>query len=149
MQPAILSQKKSRGQRGQSLIEFTLVMPVLLLVATGVVSFGLAIHNDLVLTNAVNTGAQALAFGRGQTTDPCATAYSAISGAAPALISNVTLSYVINGTTYASNTCTGGASNMLPGANAQITATYTCTLAVFRGNYAPCSLQAQVAEVIQ
>lgn len=138
------------NERGSTLIEFTLVMPVLLLTMTGMVAFGLALHNDLMLTNAVNTGAQLLAFSRGQTTDPCATAYAAISGAAPSLTSGVSLTFVINGSTYAAtDTCAAGAANMVQGASAQITATYPCALGVFRENFAGCKLQTQVTEFIQ
>ena len=87
------------NKRGGSFVEFTLVMPVLLLTMTGMASFGFALHNDLMLTNAVNTGAQLLAISRGQTTDPCATAYTAIGGAAPSLKTDLSLTFVINGST--------------------------------------------------
>ena len=138
-------------ERGGSLIEFTLVMPILLLVMTGMVSFGFALHNDLVLTNAVNTGAQLLSFSRGQTTDPCATAYTAITNAASTLnTSSISLSFVINGTTYASTTsCPAGASNMVQGASAQVTGTYPLVLAVFGMNFASYHLGTQVTEFIQ
>ena len=138
------------NKRGGSFVEFTLVMPVLLLTMTGMVSFGFALHNDLMLTNAVNTGAQLLAISRGQTTDPCATAYTAIGGAAPSLKTGLSLTFVINGSTYtATNTCTAGAANMVQGASAQVTATYPCTLGVFGMSFASCKLQAQITEFIQ
>lgn len=136
-------------ERGQSLIEFTLIVPLLLLITTGIIAFGIALHNDLVLTNAVNSGAQVLSMSRGQTTDPCATAYSAISGAAPSLTSGMSLSFVINGTSYSSTTCTAAASGMVAGASAQVTATYPCVLPVSGQNFASCTLQSQVAEIIQ
>jgi Flp pilus assembly protein TadG len=138
------------NKRGGSFVEFTLVMPLLLLVMTGLFSFGFALHNDLVLTNAVNTGAQLLAISRGQTTDPCATAYTAISGAAPSLRTGLSLSFVINGSTYtATNTCTAGAANMVQGASAQVTATYPCSLVVFGMSFPTCGLRAQITEFIQ
>jgi len=138
------------NQRGNSLIEFTLVMPVMLLIMTGMVSFGFALHNDLVLTNSVNAGAQLLAFSRGQTSDPCATAYAAISSAAPSLNSGLSVSFVINGSTYSATTsCPSGTTNMVQGATAQVTATYPCVLAVFGESFPSCKLQTQVAEVIQ
>jgi Flp pilus assembly protein TadG len=136
-------------ERGGALVEFTLVMPFLLLVATGMAAFGMALHNDLVLTNAVNTGAQALAFSRGQTSDPCATAYSAISSAAPSLTSGLSLSFVINGSSYAATTsCTAGAAGMVQGASAQVTGTYPCALGVF-GESFTCALKSQITEIIQ
>jgi len=138
-----------RNQRGSSLLEFTLVMPLLLLVTTGMAAFGFALHNELVLTNAVNTGAQLLAFSRGQTADPCATAYTAIANAAPSLTSGLSLTFVINGSTYAAtNSCAAGAANMVQGATAQITATYPCALGVFSGNFS-CQLGTQTTEFIQ
>jgi len=137
-------------QRGQSLIEFTFVMPILLIITTGLVSFGLALHNYVVLTNAVNTGAQLLSISRGQTTDPCATAYAAISGAAPGLTSGLSLTFVINGTTYAATTsCTAGAANMAQGASAEISATYPCVLSVVGMGPSSCQLQTQITEFIQ
>lgn len=125
-------------------------MPFLLLVTTGMVAFGLTLHNDLVLTNAVNAGAQLVSFSRGQTTDPCATAYTAISKAAPSLTSGLTLTVVINGTTYASTTtCTGGASKMVQGTQVQVTGSYPCALGVFGENFPSCSLATSVSEMIQ
>lgn len=123
---------RADSRRGQSVVEFTLVIPILLLVMTGLLSFGLALHNYLVLTNAVNTGAQLLAISRGQTTDPCATAYAAIQGAAPSLASGLTLTFVIDGSTYSSTkTCTAGAAEMVQGAFAQVTASYPCSFGIF------------------
>jgi Flp pilus assembly protein TadG len=138
------------SRRGGTFIEFTLVIPVLLLAMTGMVSFGIALHNDLMLTNAVNTGTQLLAISRGQTADPCATAYTAISGAAPSLATGLSLTFVINGATYtATNTCTAAAANMVQGASAQVTATYPCNLAIFGMSFPSCALKAQIAEFIQ
>jgi Flp pilus assembly protein TadG len=138
------------SRRGGSFVEFTLVMPILLLVMTGMASFGFALHNELVLTNAVNAGAQTLAFSRGQTTDPCATAYSAISSAGPSLGTGLSLTFVINGATYtATNTCSAGAAEMSQGASAQISASYPCQLGVFGMSFPSCSLKTQVTEFIQ
>jgi hypothetical protein len=131
------------------LIEFLAASTILLLIVTGVTSFGITLHNFLILTNAVNSGAQQLSFSRGETTDPCATAYSAISAAAPTLASGVTLSFVINGTSFSGNSCTSGAADMSQGAAAQVTATYPCTLSIYAVTYSSCSLKAQLTETIQ
>lgn len=137
------------SKRGSTVIEFTLVMPILLLTMTGMLAFGFALNNELVLTNAVNTGAQLLAFSRGQTTDPCATAYTAITSAAPSLKTSLSLTFVINGSTYAAtNTCAAAAANMVQGASAQVTGTYPCVLYVFSENFS-CHLGAQTTEFIQ
>jgi Flp pilus assembly protein TadG len=140
---------RANNERGSAFIEFTLVMPVLLLVATGMAAFGLALHNDLVLTNAINGGAQLASFSRGQTTDPCATAYAAISSAAPSLTSGLSLKFVINGSTYTTNSCPAGAANMVQGATFQITGSYPYSLAVSGQTYGTHNLVAQVSEFIQ
>lgn len=144
------NRSRAKNERGSAFIEFTLVMPVLLLVATGLASFGIALHNDLVLTNAVTAGAQLASISRGQTTDPCATAYTAISNAAPSLTSGLSVRYIINGTTYNSNSCTAGAVNMVQGATFQITGSYPYSLAVFGQSFnGSHSLVAQVSEYVQ
>jgi Flp pilus assembly protein TadG len=136
-------------ERGGSTIELILVMPILMLILTGVTTYGLTLHNLLVLTNAVNAGAQLLAFSRGQTTDPCATTSSAITSAAPSLGTGLSLTFVINGSSYSGTTCTAGAANMVQAASAQVTATYPCTLILYGVVPSACSLKAQITEVIQ
>jgi Flp pilus assembly protein TadG len=142
-----------RNEKGQSVVELAFVLPVLFLVVTGLFTFGLAVNNNLMLTNAVNNGAQLLAISRGQTTDPCATAIAAVTNAAPLLTaSSLNFTFVLNGTTYAAGTtsCTAGAANLLQGTTAQVTATYPCNLTVYGVNFAPtCNLQAQTTELVQ
>src|SRR5579863_7460246 len=103
--------KKIAARRcGQSIVEFSLVAPLLLMIVTGAVSFGLNLYDEIVLTNAVSIGAQTLALSRGQTSDPCATAVSAIESAAPTLTSsNLSFKFALNGTNYTSTSCTSGA----------------------------------------
>lgn len=134
-------------RRGQSLIEFSLVMPVLLLVVTGMVGFGLALYNNLVLTNGVNIGAQTLASSRGQTTDPCATASAAVQSAAPSLVAaNLSYTIILNGTSYTSTSCSSA--TLTQGTTIQVSATYPCSLPVY-GMNGICHLGAATAEVVQ
>ncbi|MGA2712603.1 MAG: TadE/TadG family type IV pilus assembly protein [Bryobacteraceae bacterium] len=138
------------NKRGQAVAEFALVLPLLMMVVTGQLAFGLAIHNYLVLTNAVNTGTQVLAISRGQTADPCATASGAIDNAAFGLTTgSLSFSYVINGTSYSGTTCTAAAANMVQGASARVSATYPCTLTIFLMTFPSCTLGAQTTEIIQ
>jgi Flp pilus assembly protein TadG len=144
-------------ERGQAMVEMALVLPILLLVITGILTFGLAFNNYVLLTEATNIGARTLAISRGATTDPCATASSAVIAAAPLLSSaNLSFTFVLNGTTYTGVSCnsgsttTGAAANLVQGANVAVTVTYPCSLAVYGVNYAPnCSLQAQMTESVQ
>jgi len=144
---------RKRANRGNSVIEFTLIMPMLLLLMTGMVSAGFALQNYLNLTNAVNLGAQAVAFSRGQTSDPCATGYTAISNAAPTLTasgSGLSLTFTINGTAFAGVTsCPAGASDMVQGSTVQIKGSFPVTLAIYSLNFAPTTIVAKTSEYIQ
>jgi Flp pilus assembly protein TadG len=132
------------------LVEFSLIIPVLFLAMTGMLSFGMTMHDYLALTNGVNYGAQALSMSRGQTTDPCATAVAALQSAAPSLVSaNLTFTYSINGTSYSGTTCTGGAANMVQGVTAKVTVGYPCVLAVYELHAPACGLKSTTAEMIQ
>jgi Flp pilus assembly protein TadG len=143
--------KKTTGnRRGQSMIEFSLAAPLLLVIATGMLWFGFALYEQIVLTNGVNAGALVLALSRGQTTDPCATGTTAVENAAPSLsTSKLSFTFVINGTSYSSTTCTGGVSNMVQGATVQVSANYSCVLAVYGMGTPSCGLGAKTAETIQ
>jgi Flp pilus assembly protein TadG len=142
---------------GSSLIEFALTLPVLLLVVTGTMTFGIAMNNYLSLTQATGVGARAIAIGRGQTLDPCSTGSSAFITSAPTLNSSkLTFSYVFNGVAYSGTTCssssttTGAAGNLVQGQPAVMTVTYPCSLIAYNKNFVPvCNLQAQLTEVVQ
>jgi Flp pilus assembly protein TadG len=47
-----------RSERGQTMTEFALVLPILILLLFGVVQFGIAFNNYLMLTDAVRAGAR-------------------------------------------------------------------------------------------
>jgi Flp pilus assembly protein TadG len=145
------------NEQGQAMVEVALVLPILLLVLTGIFALGLAFNNYVILTEATNVGARALAISRGSTTDPCATASSAVIAAAPLLVpANLTFTFVLNGTSYSGASCssgsttTGASANLVQGGNALVTVTYPCSLAVDGAIYAPgCVLQAQITELVQ
>jgi Flp pilus assembly protein TadG len=61
---ANFSGRGSRGESGQSLVEFALVAPAVLLVMFGVLSFGLIFSWKNVLNNAAREGARAAAVCR-------------------------------------------------------------------------------------
>lgn len=147
----------SGEEQGSSIIELAVSLPVLLLVVTGILSFGLAINNYITLTDATNVAARQLAINRGQTTDPCSLVANAVYGAAPILNrSSFTFSYVLNGTPYTGTSCsslsttTGAAGNLVQGGTAVVTVTYPCTLKAYGANFSPsCNLTAQTAELVQ
>ena len=144
-------------EKAQSLVEFSLVLPVFLLVVTGMFAFGIVYNNWLVLTDATSIGGRQIAIRRGNTLDPCSDAATAIQGAAPGLnTSNLTYAFVINGASYSGSSCssssttTGAAGNLVQGGTVLVTVTYPCSLAVYGKNLIPgCALQASVKELVQ
>jgi TadE-like protein len=53
-----------RDERGQSMVEFTLVVPVLLLILFAIIQFGITFKNYVTLTDAVRAGARTAAVSR-------------------------------------------------------------------------------------
>ena len=142
-------------ERGSALIEMALSVPIMLMLLTGIFSFGMTLCQKLQLSEALSNGGRVLAADRGDI-DPCAAATSAIYAAAPGLKSgNVVLTYTIGGVNYGSNTTTcpgiGNTANsaMTAGGIANIQATYPCTLSAYGVKFASCSISSQIAENIQ
>jgi Flp pilus assembly protein TadG len=154
---AICGHRWLRRDEGGALVEFAIVLPIMLLMLTGISTFGIAINNYMVLTEGTGVGARILAISRGQTLDPCNTTVSAVESAAPNLNpANLRFTYVLNGVSYSGTSCsssstsTGAAGNLVQGKNAEVTVTYPCSLAVYGYNYATsCTLQAQTTELVQ
>jgi Flp pilus assembly protein TadG len=53
-----------KNERGQTLTEFAIVLPILALLLFGVIQFGVAFNNYITLTDAVRAGARKGAVGR-------------------------------------------------------------------------------------
>ncbi len=138
-------------ERGSSVVEMALCLPILLTIVTGIATFGIALNHYIMLTNAVEIGARQLAISRGQVTDPCSTISTTIGNASPLLSSSsISYTFVINGTSYSGTTCTAGAAQLIQGVAAQVQATYPCTLLIYGKNLASsCTLQAQTTELVQ
>jgi len=145
---------------GQSAIEFALCLPLLLLIVTGILTFGLALNNYVSLTEATSVGARQLGISRGQTNDPCALGAATIAAAAPLLKntgSTTGLGYsftvyttATSSTTYSSGTPSCTSAVLTQGQPVTVRVTYPCVLKVFQANYMPtCQLTAQTTEVVQ
>jgi Flp pilus assembly protein TadG len=73
-----------RNERGQTMVEFALVVPILCVVLFGILQFG-ALYNDYVtLTDAARVGARKAAVSR-QSSNPSGAAVAATLAAAPGL----------------------------------------------------------------
>ncbi|MGD1028398.1 TadE/TadG family type IV pilus assembly protein [Candidatus Binatus soli] len=147
---------RRRLERGQALVEFAYVLPLVLLVLVGTVTFGLAFNNYIALTYATTAGAQQLSISRGQTSDPCNTTVTAVEQAAPYLTpSNFTFKVALGSgnpftatSTYTGTSCTSA--TLVQAQTAQVTVTYPCNLKILVFNPAPsCTLTAQTAVAIQ
>ena len=59
----LLLKKLIQNNRGQALVEFALILPILLLLIIGSMEFGLIIHQYLVVAEAAREGARSAAVG--------------------------------------------------------------------------------------
>jgi Flp pilus assembly protein TadG len=60
---------KIKNERGQTMVEFALVLPILLVLLLGIFQFGVAFNNYVTLTDAVRAGARKAAVSR-NSSDP-------------------------------------------------------------------------------
>lgn len=149
--------KSSQEQQGSSLIEFAVALPAMLMVVTGITTFGIALNNYVSLTDATNVAARQLALSRDQIVDPCALVSSTVYASAPYLTqSGLSFAVTINGHQYTGTTCAsaspsvGAAGYMSQGANVTLQVSYPCNLTIYKTNYAPnCSMTAQTTQVVQ
>jgi len=146
------------GERGSALVEMALILPMLLLLTTGMLIFGVAMNNYMQLTNAVSIGARAVANSASVSTDPCAVAYSALTAAAPGLsTSKLSVSYTFNGNPYSGPSCssssmaTGAPLDLATGASATVTASYPLNLSIYGNQFSANNavLKASSTELVQ
>jgi Flp pilus assembly protein TadG len=160
----------SEGERGSSIVELALVMPIFLVMVMGLYSFGLLFTEYISLTEAVNVGGEQFAIQRTQGGDVCATVAADVVQASPFLkASKMAYTFTVNGaaTSFAEGvtpTCTSMAATLsgepvntpIP---VKLSATYYCTgvTAIKFGNMAnfnplptaSCTLTAQITEILQ
>ncbi len=141
-------------EKGNSLVEFTLTLPILMAVLMAIFEFGIAFNNQLQLTQAVGAGAQYLQTIRATTTDPCADTIKTIENSAPTLLpKSITLTLTMNGTPVSGSSCSGDQSDLGQGEPVTVNATYPCNITIFNINIGwikswkfSCNLSAQVTE---
>jgi Flp pilus assembly protein TadG len=156
------SRSLRRRDEGQALVEFGLVVPALLLVLTGIFSFGIILSQYEVLTDAVSAGARAFALSRLQTTpalaesDPCAYAIQVLEAAAPNLHSSsmtFAITYTNNKTNPATvsnytTSCTSLSDNMNSDDQVQIQVTYPVTPLVFKWATQSLNMSSSATELV-
>ena len=156
------------GEEGQSAVEFALMLPMLMVIITGILIFGIYEMQILALTEGVSNAGRVLAVSAGQTLDPCATAVTAVTGAA-AVLNPANLSYIItlnpvagnlavNNHSYPQASCLSAnitsppSSYMVSGGTVTVKATFNaCSLQFYGNNLAPggCSISQSITEVVQ
>jgi Flp pilus assembly protein TadG len=148
-----------RRDDGQAMVEFAIVLPLLLLLVTGIIQFGLLFNKYITLTDAARNGAQTLAIGRGLT-DGCdpAVLQTVESGSATGLTSSqVTPSFSSSsdqcGTgTYVYDTSGNTVANgntWTQGDQATVTATQPFTLSLFGIPVQTLNLSASASDAVQ
>jgi Flp pilus assembly protein TadG len=124
--------------------------PLLMLMVLGIMQFGVAFNNNVMLTDAVRAGARTLSTTRGNS-DPCTTAATKLRSAATGLRpSNLSVTIRVNNTNYGPGAagsipgCAGAGTSMVGGDDATATGSYPCSLVVYGINFLPgCTLTSQ------
>jgi Flp pilus assembly protein TadG len=113
-----------RAQDGQAMVEFALVLPLLLLLVTGIIQFGILFHNYVTLTDAVRAGARQAAVSR-TLPDPVGAATSRVKSSAAGLEGS---DIVVTVTPYNPG---DGTATWVQGGDVTVKATYPYRIAVF------------------
>jgi Flp pilus assembly protein TadG len=138
------------------MVEFAIVLPLLLILVTGIIQFGLLFNKYISLTDAVRAGSRSLALGRGLT-NPCDPGVSQTLQAGSAIgltAAQVTPSFPASadkcgtGTyTYNASGNTGG--NEVEGDQVTMTATQPFTLSVFGMTIMQLNLTASASNAVE
>jgi Flp pilus assembly protein TadG len=75
------ARKTIREQRGQTMTEFALILPILVLLLLAVIQFGIAFNNYLTVTDAARAGARKAVVSR-RAANPSAAAIAAVRSSA-------------------------------------------------------------------
>jgi Flp pilus assembly protein TadG len=70
-----------RSERGQTMVEFTIILPIFLMLVLGVAQLGIAFNNYITITDAARAGARQGAVGR-SVPDPTGTTISRVRSSA-------------------------------------------------------------------
>jgi TadE-like protein len=142
-----------RGERGQSFVEFAVVLPVLALMVGGIFKGGVLYNDYLRLTDALRSGGRELATQRGQAT-PCANAAQVLINAAAGLNGSIKITITESGDPHTYTSIGLSGSGICPtlklGSSATIKAQYPCNLSIMGINFVPgCTLTASATEKVE
>ncbi len=139
--------------RGNSAVEFALVLPMLMTTLFAIMKFSVAMNNNINLTEGVRVGGRYLASARGGAT-PYATMVTNIKNSAANLNgNNITITATVDGTACTdatTPTCAAALNTDTGGGTATVTATYPCDLKVLSVDFAPsCKLSSTTSVIIE
>ncbi len=140
----------AEDSEGGSLVEMAVMLPLIMLIMTGIFSFSTALYQKLQLAEAVSSIGHYLATARGDA-DPCATAISSLKNAAPGLDSTKMTVTLTQNSTDLPTSCptTPTSSTLSAGSMITVKAYYPTGLALYGSNYASINLGSQISEVVQ
>ncbi len=159
--------------KGSAIVEMAVVLPLMLLLITGMMSMGVVLNNYLLLAHASDIGARYLALNQGQFTNtatgnPCILAAKQIAAASTAIPAN-SISYSIGITTpppsptttwYSSNNGSGGyavttgcgasgSGNLQSGGTVTVSVQYPIAPIIIFWSHHTINLTATTTEIVQ
>jgi Flp pilus assembly protein TadG len=126
--------RRRMGEEGSNLIEFAFILPILLMLLTGILTFGTAMYQKQQLQVAVGQGVHTLAISQNMVSDPCGAATTVIQGATQLNPTSMTITFYNGGPpptgiAMSGSTCAG----LSPGTVVSAQAQYPCSYAtIFR-----------------
>jgi Flp pilus assembly protein TadG len=139
---------------GGPLVEFAMVLPMMIMVMTGIFYLGVGLAQYIQLTNATDIAARQISVSRGVSSlaaDPCSTGTTYFEAAAPNLsTSNLTFTYTVNGVAKTATTCTSLAlTSASQGETETVQVSYPVHLGIYGVGWSTVTLKAQTSEIIQ
>jgi Flp pilus assembly protein TadG len=138
------------AEEGSALVEMAILLPLMMLIMTGIFSFSLLLFQQIQLTETVCNAGRYLAVAR-QAPDPCTTVYNAIDNA-PGIGANPTISITQNGTALPT-TCpynsTTNTSYLIQGATVNVSVSSSNKLMVYGFSPTNFALGSQISEIVQ
>lgn len=144
--------QKRRGEKGQAIVEFALVLPLMMMVFTGIFVFSIALYQAIALQTAADKGVQALALSENipDIADPCAAATTAIQHATTLTPGLITISLWQGAAGSGTQLYVGNSNCLNIPKNTQLTVslTYPCSYAIYKWSQS-CKLYATESEPAQ
>lgn len=139
---------RRRGDEGQALVELALVLPIMMMLLTGIFLFSVAMYSKIALQTATDQGVQTLATCQNIcSTNPCDAATTAIQTSTVLKSSNIGITF-LNGPPGTGTAISGGTCSALPpGTVVTVQTTYPCSLTIYNFVHS-CQLTASESEAV-